>query len=94
MVFRTITLDCACWTHINAGTVDGIARLHLATRRSGIRLRLENASYWLVDLIDFCGLGEVLRIQPGRQVEKWEQPGRIEEEGDVGDSALRQLDHL
>lgn len=72
MVFRTITLDCACWKDVNVRTVDRIARVHLDARRNGIRLRLENASRWLLDLIDFCGLGEALGVQAGRQVEQGE----------------------
>lgn len=89
MIFRTITLDCACWKDVSVRTVDRIARVQLDARRNGMRLRLENASRWLLDLIDFCGLAEVLGVQSGRQVEERKKPRRVEEERELGDSALR-----
>ena len=44
----------------DAVTVDLLARLELAARRSGCRVRLENASPELCELIAFMGLRDVL----------------------------------
>jgi hypothetical protein len=43
-----------------AATVDMLARLQLAARRVGRRLRLRNASADLLELVDFMGLTDVL----------------------------------
>ncbi|HUQ23328.1 MAG TPA: STAS domain-containing protein [Gaiellaceae bacterium] len=45
---------------VDAVTVDALARLQLAARRQGCRVRLRNASAELVELLDFMGLTEVL----------------------------------
>jgi ABC-type transporter Mla MlaB component len=44
----------------DAVTVDALARLQLAARRRGCRVRLRNASPELRDLVAFVGLGDVL----------------------------------
>ena len=49
-----------------AATVDLLARLALALRREGSRLQLSHASVELVELIEFMGLSDVLRLEPGR----------------------------
>ena len=41
-------------------TVDALARLQLAARRAGCRVRLRNASAELLDLVAFLGLEDVL----------------------------------
>ena len=41
-------------------TVDALARLQLAARRHGCRVRLRNASTELLDLVAFMGLSDVL----------------------------------
>jgi ABC-type transporter Mla MlaB component len=41
-------------------TVDALARLQLAARRHGCRVRLRNASPELIDLVTFMGLSDVL----------------------------------
>jgi hypothetical protein len=41
-------------------TVDALARLQLAAKRLGCRLRLRNASAELIELVAFMGLAEVL----------------------------------
>ena len=50
----------------SVATVDALARLAVALRRQGSRLRLRHASPELVELIEFMGLAEVLRVEPGR----------------------------
>src|SRR5262245_48969081 len=44
----------------DAVTVDALARLQLAARRFGCRVRLRNASPELVQLVAFMGLEDVL----------------------------------
>ncbi len=44
----------------NAVTVDALARLQLAARRSSCQVRLRGASDELLDLVAFMGLGDVL----------------------------------
>jgi ABC-type transporter Mla MlaB component len=46
----------------DAVTVDALARLQLAARRHGCRIRLEHASAELRDLIAFMGLEDVLAV--------------------------------
>ena len=60
--------------------VDLLARLQLQARRCGVELRLRRAPRELCELIDLCGLLEVL----GQPVQR-EQLGRVEEEGQLGD---------
>jgi len=49
-----------------AATVDVLARLALSFKRRGEQLRLRHAPPELVELIEFMGLAEVLRVEPGR----------------------------
>lgn len=44
----------------DAVTIDALARLQLAARRTGCRIRLRNASGELVELVEFMGLTDVL----------------------------------
>jgi len=44
----------------DAVTVEALARLQLAARRHGCRVRLRNASAELLDLVAFIGLRDVL----------------------------------
>jgi ABC-type transporter Mla MlaB component len=43
-----------------AATVDALARLQLAARRTGCQVRLRNASPELLELVGFMGLADVL----------------------------------
>jgi len=45
---------------VDAVTVDALARLQLAARRTGCTVRLANASGELLELVDFMGLRDVL----------------------------------
>ncbi len=45
---------------VDAVTVDALARLQLAARRTGCTVRLQNASSELLDLVAFMGLRDVL----------------------------------
>ena len=70
---------------------DGLARLQLAVRAFGWSIRLERAPVEMVDLLDLCGLREVvpvnlLRIEPWRQPEVGEQVEIEDDVREAGDS--------
>jgi len=68
--------------------IDRLARLQLAVQREGGELQLVAAQPCLLELIDFCGLAEVLRLEVERQAEEREELGRVQEEGDLPDAAI------
>ncbi len=74
-------------------TVDALARLQLIARRLGLEIRVLHPNGVLRDLLTLTGLREVLPpyaelpVEPGRQVEKREECGRVEEERDPGDAS-------
>ena len=88
MAFRSITLDCSGIRRPNLSIIDQLARLRLQAWRHGCELLLQNAGEALVGLIELCGLSEVLGVEPRRKPEEREKPGRIKEEGDLGDASL------
>jgi hypothetical protein len=47
----------------DAVTVAVLARLELIARRYGCTLQLRNASAELLDVVDFMGLGEILKAR-------------------------------
>ena len=61
----------------DAVTVDALARLQLAARRYGCRVRLRDASDELLELLSFMGLTDVLPDEPNEE-EEWlpKRPGR------------------
>jgi hypothetical protein len=67
------------------GTVDAVARLRLAARRSGLELRLTHVPEELRELITFVGLAEVLGLEPRREAEEREQRLGVEEERELDD---------
>jgi hypothetical protein len=71
----------------DAGTIDALARLQLAARRVGHEVALRGASIELVDLLDLCGLGTVLRVEVCGQAEEREEGVRVEEERELDDLA-------
>ena len=54
-----VPYDVRC-LRADAVVVDALARLQLAARRRGCRVRLRNASPALIDLVAFMGLTDVL----------------------------------
>jgi hypothetical protein len=66
-------------------TVESLARLKLAARRSGVDLRLGRVPRELEELIIFVGLAEVLGVEPRREAEEREQRLGVEEERDLDD---------
>src|SRR6266576_4467592 len=94
---RSVCLDCGPLKAPTAATIDEIARLQLAARRGGCRLELANANSYLLELIGFVGLSDVLcegsvplpgergGFQARGQAEEREKPGGVEEKGELGD---------
>jgi ABC-type transporter Mla MlaB component len=68
----------------DAVAVDALARLDVAARRLGRRVRLLGVTPELRELLEFVGLP----IEPGRQAEEREEVRRVEEERHLGDSAV------
>jgi hypothetical protein len=69
------------------GTVESLARLRLAARRSGLELRLTRVPADLEELITFLGLAEALGLDPRGQAEEREQRLGVEEERELDDPA-------
>jgi anti-anti-sigma regulatory factor len=65
--------------------VDALARLQLVARRRGLRLWLRNVPPDLTELLQLCGLGEILGVETRRQPEHREVAGGVQEEGDARD---------
>ena len=74
--------------------VDLLARLQLLARRGGFEIRVRAASPELRELISLAGLDVVLGVEPQREAEEREERLGVEEEGQLGDPAARDLDHL
>ncbi len=68
--------------------LDSLARLQLAARRAGVHVSIAGAPVELVELAEFAGLVEVLRLEPRRQAEQREQRLGLEEERELADPAL------
>ncbi len=82
---EVLICDVAALTHPNAGTIEALARLQLTARRLGRRVHLRHPSRELRELVDLCGLTDVLRVQPLRQPEQREQALGVEERVEMGD---------
>ncbi len=83
---RTLLLDCAGLPAADAGQLDALARLCLQLRRGGCALELAGASAELQELIELAGLAGVLRLEVEGQPEEREDPGGVQEEGELGDA--------
>ena len=67
---RPSTLVCDVGALVpDAAAIDALARLQLHARRLGAEIRLRHASRELQELLDFAGLGDVLRVEAGGQAE-------------------------
>ena len=91
---RSVCLDCGRLKTPTAADIDQLARLELAMRRCGCELELSNADPYLLELIGFCGLSDVLRVESERKAEQRKEPRRGKEERELPDSPVRQLEHL
>jgi hypothetical protein len=84
----TVTLDCAPFPEPTGVMIDSLARLFLIARKRGATVRMENMSQSLLGLIRFCGLLQALGVEPGGQPEEWEEPGGVQEEGELADPTI------
>ncbi len=84
---RIVWLDCTALAEADAGQLEDIARLCLTLKRRGCALRLANPGTGLVALVELAGLGAVLGLEAGGETEEREDPGRVQEEGELGDLA-------
>lgn len=80
-----IDCDVGGLSDVDVVAVEAVARLELAARRAGARLRLRRAPRGLVGLLAWLGLRDVLVIEVERQAEQREQVGGVEEGRDPGD---------
>ena len=69
MAIEKITLDCASAPVAELGTVELIALIRLFALECGDEVRLINVSPGLRDLMELCGLSEVLGVEVQRQPE-------------------------
>lgn len=69
-------------------SVGALARLTLAARRAGVDLDVRDATIELREVVAFLGLDEALRVEPRRQAEEREERRGVEEERELGDSAV------
>jgi len=56
----TLICDVGLLVRPNAAVVDLLARLTVVTRRLGREMRVANASTYLQELLELCGLSDVL----------------------------------
>jgi hypothetical protein len=82
-----VTLECARIADPRLEVIDYLARLKLELRRGGHELRLAHADVDLLRLLEFVGLADVLCVEVQWQPEQREEPGRVEEEGELADPA-------
>jgi ABC-type transporter Mla MlaB component len=85
MATGTVTLNCARVETPDLAAIDQLARISLGLQRCGCELRLQQPTADLVALIELAGLADLLRVQVKREAEKWKEPGRVEEEGELAD---------
>jgi ABC-type transporter Mla MlaB component len=84
-----VVCDVRALVHVDAGTVDALARLQLNAQRLGACVRLHYPSRELLELLDFMGLSDVLlSVEPGGQAEQREHGVGVEEERQLDDPAV------
>ena len=84
---RRIRIECGSVVGPTVETIDRLACLQLAAQRSGGQVELVDAQPCLLELLDLCGLAEVLHVEMGRQAEQREDPRGVQEEGELPDPA-------
>ncbi|MEU7643537.1 STAS domain-containing protein [Streptomyces huasconensis] len=85
-----VICDVGAVTTADLTTVDAVARLHLAARRAGGRIRLRNPTPALLALLGLVGLTELLGLVVEMQghPEQREPPLGVEEAVEAGDAPL------
>lgn len=56
-----VVCDGRDFSAADLATIEALARLGLGARRAGARLRVDDAPAPLVELVELCGLGDVIR---------------------------------
>jgi hypothetical protein len=91
--------DVGALVEPDVAAVEALARLQLAARRSGCRIRLYDVPPQLGGLLELMGLGDI--FPPGastteawRKPEQGEQSLGVEEEADPGDRPVPDLEDL
>ena len=68
------------------GVLDSLARVQLAAKRAGCTIcAVHGAPPGLRDLVAFCGLADVLVVEPGRKAVERKERLRVEEERALDD---------
>jgi len=70
MATESVTLNCAHIGQPDLGAIDCMARIQLGLRRRGCDLQLLEPSDELLALVEFAGLGDVLRVEVQRKPEE------------------------
>ncbi|MEU5580081.1 STAS domain-containing protein [Streptomyces huasconensis] len=85
-----VICDVGGVTTADLTTVDAVARLHLAARRAGGRIRLRNPTPALLALLGLVGLTELLGlvVEMEGHPEQREPPLGVEEAVEAGDAPL------
>jgi hypothetical protein len=96
---KRVVCDVGALPPPDLGTVDALARLALALRRAGCAVSLVRASSELRELLGLSGLTRVmpcggLSVEALGEPEHREEPGRVEEERDPADPAVRDVEDL
>jgi STAS domain len=83
----------------DVAAVEALARLQLAARRSGCRIKLYDVQPQLGGLLELMGLGGIFppessSFEAWRKPEEREQPLGVEEETDPGDRTVPDLEDL
>ena len=69
MTVLRVTCDVSGIEKPDVQTVDVLARVQVMVNQAGGEMRVRGACDRLCDLIDFMGLGDVLRVEPRREPE-------------------------
>jgi ABC-type transporter Mla MlaB component len=91
---RVLVCDLSQVREPDLGTIAALARLRASERAQGWSVRLRHASPRLQELLDLCGLAEILpecdESLPivERQAEQGEQPRGVEEVVEPGDPSV------
>jgi hypothetical protein len=90
MATETVILSCARITDPDVAVIDRLARLQLGLRRAGYACRLAERDEELRALIELAGLTDVLGagvlgVEVQGKPEEREEPGGVQEEGELTD---------
>ena len=82
-----LTYDVGAIAGAGEEVLDGIARLLLWARRTGVQIELRHARRELIDLLTLVGLADELILEASGEIEHGEEI-RVDEEVDPGDLAV------